>query len=164
MLTRAMGWQVSVEMWIGGKPKMRLQGISSGVQWAKNKQTPDHKGGQGSSQDAPLAHRRPGYPSSGCSPAEPDSVSPDATTVTEAVGANKARSERSGEVWCCLDGARPPTQTEDLASPRGKSPFGPAQSIWERTPRMVTFSGEATRPGIIVVVHHQGAVEEQQGR
>ena len=26
--------------------------------------------------DAPLAHRRPGYPLSGCFPAEPDSVSP----------------------------------------------------------------------------------------
>src|SRR5215475_5512902 len=26
--------------------------------------------------DAPLAHRRPGYSSSGCTPAEPDSASP----------------------------------------------------------------------------------------
>ena len=31
--------------------------------------------------DAPLAHRRPGYPLSGCVPAEPDSVSPDNFTI-----------------------------------------------------------------------------------
>ena len=33
--------------------------------------------------DAPSAHPRSGYPSSGCVPAEPDSVSPDAGIVAE---------------------------------------------------------------------------------
>ena len=45
----------------------------SGVQWCE-KTAPDDLGHQG--PDAPLAHRRPEYPSSGCVPAEPDSVSP----------------------------------------------------------------------------------------
>jgi hypothetical protein len=46
----------------------------SGVQWCEKKMAPDDLGHQG--PDAPLAHRRPEYPSSGCVPAEPDSVSP----------------------------------------------------------------------------------------
>ena len=46
----------------------------SGVQWCEKKTAPDDLGHQG--PDAPLAHRRPEYPSSGCVPAEPDSVSP----------------------------------------------------------------------------------------
>src|SRR5262249_30093365 len=32
--------------------------------------------------DAPLAHRRPGYSSSGCTPAEPDSASPGKDSCT----------------------------------------------------------------------------------
>jgi hypothetical protein len=32
--------------------------------------------------DAPLARHRPGYPSSGCVPAEPDSVSPGGSSLT----------------------------------------------------------------------------------
>jgi hypothetical protein len=43
------------------------------------KTTPD--GIEPSGADAPLAHRRPGYPLSGCVPAEPDSVSPDDSTI-----------------------------------------------------------------------------------
>jgi hypothetical protein len=73
------------------KAKARFRGMNSGVQWVDKQQTPDHQRGRGSFWDAPLAHRRPGYPSSGCSPAEPDSVSPGAATVTEAIGAGKAR-------------------------------------------------------------------------
>ena len=52
----------------------------SGVQWLINlcavvyNAAPGNLSRQG--PDAPLAHRRPGYPSSGCVPAEPDSVSP----------------------------------------------------------------------------------------
>ena len=45
----------------------------SGVRWRQGK-TPDGFHHQG--PDAPSAHRRPGYPLSGCVPAEPDSVSP----------------------------------------------------------------------------------------
>ena len=44
----------------------------SGVRWRQRK-TPDGFHHQG--PDAPSAHRRPGYPLSGCVPAEPDSVS-----------------------------------------------------------------------------------------
>ena len=36
--------------------------------------------------DAPLAHRRPGYSSSGCTPAEPDSASPGIDYSTQAQG------------------------------------------------------------------------------
>jgi hypothetical protein len=45
-----------------------------GVQGYGKKMAPDGSTHQG--PDAPLAHRRPGYPLSGCVPAEPDSVSP----------------------------------------------------------------------------------------
>src|SRR5215475_2934204 len=51
---------------------------------------------------APLAHRRPGYPLSGCSPAEPDSVSPGATTVTEAAWTDKTKQKQSGKVLFCV--------------------------------------------------------------
>jgi hypothetical protein len=40
---------------------------------------PSKRTGQG--PDAPLAHRRPGYPLSGCFPAEPNSVSPGTLTI-----------------------------------------------------------------------------------
>lgn len=41
---------------------------------------PDKRARQGPT--APLAHRRPGYPLSGCFPAEPDSVSPGDFSIT----------------------------------------------------------------------------------
>src|SRR5215831_11066072 len=40
----------------------------------------------GQGPDAPLAHRRPGYSSSGCTPAEPDSASPGIDYSTQAQG------------------------------------------------------------------------------
>jgi len=43
--------------------------------------------------DAPLAHRRPGYSSSGCTPAEPDSASPGNGDFTLA----KKETQRTGE-------------------------------------------------------------------
>ena len=46
----------------------------SGVRWPAMKTAPDNYHRQ--RPDASSAHRRPGYPSSGCVPAEPDSVSP----------------------------------------------------------------------------------------
>src|SRR6266478_4738345 len=49
--------------------------------------------------DAPSAHRRPSYPLSGCVPAEPDSVSPGAESVTGNSSARQARlSCGSGKV------------------------------------------------------------------
>ena len=52
---------------------MRFLRHGSGVQWQKNV-APEDVSVQG--PDAPLAHRRPGYSLSGCTPAEPDSASP----------------------------------------------------------------------------------------
>ena len=43
--------------------------------------------------DAPSAHRRPGYPLSGCVPAEPDSVSPGNARVISAATRGKAPSD-----------------------------------------------------------------------
>ena len=51
---------------------------NDGVQGDGNKTAPDGSPHQG--LDAPLAHRRPGYPLS-CVPAEPDSVSPGTAIV-----------------------------------------------------------------------------------
>jgi hypothetical protein len=51
----------------------------SGVRWPAMKRAPDNYHRQRS--DAPSAHRRPGYPLSGCVPAEPDSVSPGIHTL-----------------------------------------------------------------------------------
>src|SRR5215468_3597229 len=39
----------------------------------------------------PSAHRRPGYPSSGCVPAVPDSVSPGGPTVTSTLAWSKSK-------------------------------------------------------------------------
>ena len=48
----------------------------------------DHQG-----PDAPSAHRRPGYPLSGCVPAEPDSVSPGNIRVTSVAQRDKPPSD-----------------------------------------------------------------------
>lgn len=48
----------------------------------------DHQG-----PDAPSAHRRPGYPLSGCVPAEPDSVSPGNLRVTSIAQRDKPPSD-----------------------------------------------------------------------
>jgi hypothetical protein len=45
--------------------------------------------------DAPLAHRRAGYPSSGCVPAEPESVSPATWEFSESREGKKASSAES---------------------------------------------------------------------
>ena len=46
---------------------------------------------------APSAHRRPSYPSAGCVPAEPASVSPGGETITRAVERDKANARVAGE-------------------------------------------------------------------
>ena len=51
----------------------------SGVRWPAMKMASDNNCRQ--RPDAPSAHRRLGYPSSGCVPAEPDSVSPSNHTL-----------------------------------------------------------------------------------
>jgi hypothetical protein len=62
----------------------------SGVRRHQGK-TPDgfhHKG-----PDAPSAHRRPGYPLSGCVPAEPDSVSPGSVRLASTERCGKPPSD-----------------------------------------------------------------------
>lgn len=57
-----------------GDSQMDFLRHASGVQRVESKKAPDKRTRHGPT--APLAHRRPGYPLSGCVPAEPDSVSP----------------------------------------------------------------------------------------
>src|SRR3954451_18020263 len=45
---------------------------------------------RGARGPVPSAHHRPGYPLSGCVPAEPDSVSPGGPTVTSTPATNKS--------------------------------------------------------------------------
>ena len=58
---------------LGPRPQDFRRHIS-GVRWPATKTASDNNCRQ--RPDAPSAHRRPGYPSSGCVPAEPDFVSP----------------------------------------------------------------------------------------
>lgn len=43
----------------------------------------------------PFSSPSPGYPSSGCSPAEPDSVSPDGCNIAAATSAAKLKNKNS---------------------------------------------------------------------
>src|SRR5437588_6055168 len=52
---------------------------------------PWHHKGQGARWKRPLAHRRPGYPLAGCSPAEPTSVSPGDVDVPQGPPAHKSK-------------------------------------------------------------------------
>jgi hypothetical protein len=64
-----------------GRARMRFLRHNSGVQWVKKAGPRASNVVRGPVQDAPLAHLRPGYPSVGCAPAEPTSVSPGRTTL-----------------------------------------------------------------------------------
>ena len=63
----------------------------SGVRWPAIKTAPDNYHRQ--RPDALSAHRRPGYPLSGCVPAEPDSVSPGNHTVAARSSVRKYASD-----------------------------------------------------------------------
>ena len=65
----------------------------------RNSMAPEDVSAQG--PDAPLAHRRPGYSSSGCTPAEPDSASPGNSNLTLAKDETQRTGESSGacEIW-----------------------------------------------------------------
>jgi hypothetical protein len=60
--------------------KVRFQGMTRASKGAKAKDAKS-SGGLWPPEPAPLARPRPGYSSSGCSPAEPDSASPGNTTL-----------------------------------------------------------------------------------
>jgi hypothetical protein len=55
--------------------KVRFQGIAPASKGRRS------SGGLRPPEPAPLARRRPGYSSSGCTPAEPDSASPGTTKL-----------------------------------------------------------------------------------
>ena len=76
------------------KPKVRFQGIAP-VSNGQQRNRPPSTSVGGGLPATPLAHRRQGYPSSGCSLAEPDSVSPGLPTASVTVGATKAKSKQS---------------------------------------------------------------------
>src|SRR6516165_2382460 len=73
--------------------------------------------------DAPSAHRRPGYPSSGCVPAEPDSVSPGPLRVAVAGPPDKSPSDT---------GVMPPKstirKTSNIPSPPHR--IGEVPGVW----------------------------------
>ncbi len=79
--------------------------VSNGVERRRPPATLGHQG-----PDAPLAHRRSGYPSSGCVPAEPASVSPDTYSL---LCTGTIRGENHREIRCAGD------------TPTKKSPAGP---------------------------------------
>jgi transposase len=76
----------------GNKEQEEVDGVFSGMTGQKNVSTSGSHLAIGSKETAPLVETtgaaadipppRSGYPSSGCSPAEPDSVSPDSSNVT----------------------------------------------------------------------------------
>jgi len=61
---------------------------SSGVRWKSKAPEARPRG-----PDAPSAHRRPGYPLSGCVPAEPDSVSPSSVRLASTEQCGKRPSD-----------------------------------------------------------------------
>ena len=67
----------------------------SGVRWPAMKKAPDNYHRQ--RPDASSAHRRPGYPLSGCVPAEPDSVSPGNHTLA---ARTRVRKDASAPELC----------------------------------------------------------------
>ena len=66
--------------------------------------------------DAPLAHRRPGYSLSGCTPAEPDSASPGVKSLAELPG--PAQGERTTSVhWITQPRESPAHKNRRLDTP-----------------------------------------------
>src|SRR5262249_47421435 len=66
---------------VPGTGEVRFRRHGSGDRRERNR-APDHQRGQGPAGDVPSVHRRPGYPLTGCAPAEPASVSPGGKKVT----------------------------------------------------------------------------------
>jgi hypothetical protein len=78
-----------------GASQVRFLRHDSGVRWWR-KTEPLKASLQGF--DAPSAHRRPGYSSSGCTPAEPDSASPGAGSLAEHLSDHKACGRQVGSL------------------------------------------------------------------
>jgi hypothetical protein len=75
---------------------MDFQGMDSGVRRGSvERALVQRRGAEG--PRAPSAHRRPSYPSAGCVPAEPASVSLGGETITTTVGRDKANARTAGE-------------------------------------------------------------------
>ena len=110
----------------------------SGVPWLLPRAAPSHFLSPGPS--VPWAHRRPGYPWSGCVPAEPDSVFP-----------GQKRLPEEGHRFKC-----PGTPEPCLENPRGGWGPGPPKPLPAATPGGDAFSG----PGNVLerkrMMRHQG--------
>src|SRR5260221_6422362 len=84
-LRRPMGWKSSPG------PRLDLRRHGSGVRWGNARSPRPSAWREGIT--VPSGHRRPGYPSSGYVPAEPDSVSPGGKRVAGSVARIKAEFE-----------------------------------------------------------------------
>ena len=93
----------------------------SGVRWPTIKAASDNNRRQ--RPDAPSAHRRPGYPSSGCVPAEPDSVSPGNHTLASMATTCKNPSDTGAMPEKSRLGAPPQIKTP-LRSQKSPTRFG----------------------------------------
>ena len=82
------------------------------------KKAPENACAQG--PDAPLAHRRPGYSLSGCTPAEPDSASPGKGNCTLATGETQGTGD--GQEVTRSESKRLPVKTEGGAQVVSRGP------------------------------------------
>jgi len=75
---------------------MDFQGMDSGVRrGSEERALVQRRGSEG--PRAPSAHRRPSYPSAGCVPAEPASVSLGGETIATMAKRDKAKARAAGE-------------------------------------------------------------------
>src|SRR5262245_40148862 len=65
------------------KGKVKVDFLRHELRCPKGGKQPRGQGCQPRGEDGLSAHRRPGYPLSGCVPAEPDSVSPGGKTIRQ---------------------------------------------------------------------------------
>src|SRR5579862_6627176 len=74
--------------------------------------------------EAPLARSRPGYSSSGCTPAEPDSASPGARIIAQNAGGVSVRKKQEEWRWPSMARRGKTAPKPAFAIKRGKSTVG----------------------------------------
>jgi hypothetical protein len=78
-------WEKTPERFVGGIPKSpsipQAVWINAPKKDIETKKEAPESNDSGASEETSLTHPRSGYPSDGCVPAEPSSVSPDETTL-----------------------------------------------------------------------------------
>jgi hypothetical protein len=97
----------------------------SGVRWPAMKTAPDNYHRQ--RPDASSAHRRPGYPLSGCVPAEPDSVSPGNHTLA---ARSRVRKDASAPELCLKNPNRFEKASKSVQNLSEESKF--THTLWRR--------------------------------